>query len=88
MTDYMTAWQCLGCGMIEAPQTCVGACEYRKAELVYAFEQEQGACRTAAASHRADVLQLTARQLARATLQEGEWEPSYRALQERRNAFW
>jgi hypothetical protein len=27
MTDYVKAWQCIGCGKIEAPQTCIGVCQ-------------------------------------------------------------
>jgi hypothetical protein len=30
MGDYIQAWQCIGCGRIEAPQTCVGVCRDRK----------------------------------------------------------
>jgi hypothetical protein len=82
MTDYVKAWQCIGCGMIEAPQTCIGVCEYRKTELVYAFEHEQAVAEAAAASHRAEVLEYVVRQLANTTPRQGEWERSYRALQE------
>jgi len=82
MTEYVKAWQCIGCGMIEAPQTCVGVCEYRKAELVYAFEHEQALSEASAAAHRADVLERIVRQLAHSTPRQGEWERSYRALQE------
>ena len=43
MTDSITAWQCIGCGNLEAPQTCIGVCEYRKVRLVDAnlFDQQQ-----------------------------------------------
>ena len=34
MGDYIQAWQCIGCGKIEAPQTCVGVCRDRKILLV------------------------------------------------------
>ena len=81
MTDYVKAWQCIGCGMVEAPQTCIGVCEYRKVELVYAFEHEQVLAKAAAALRRADVLEALVRQLAGVTPREGEWERSYRALQ-------
>ena len=57
VTDCVKAWQCIGCGMIEAPQTCIGVCEYRKTKLVYAFEHEQALAEAAAASHRAEVLE-------------------------------
>ena len=80
--DYVKAWQCIGCGMIEAPQTCIGVCEYRKADLVYAFDYEQAVSQAAAALRRAEALEVLVRQLARTTPREGEWERSYRALQE------
>jgi hypothetical protein len=79
MADYVKAWQCIGCGSIEAPQTCIGICEHRKVQFVYAFEHE------AALAHerrRADALETVVRQLARSTPRAGEWERSYRALQD------
>ena len=81
MTDYLKAWHCIGCGMIEAPQTCIGVCEYRKLDLVYAFEHEQVLARAAAAEQRADAMEAVVRQLARTTPRDGEWERSYTALQ-------
>ena len=41
MTDYVEAWQCIGCGKIEAPQTCIGVCRDRKVAFVYAEDHEQ-----------------------------------------------
>ena len=38
MTDAIKAWMCIGCGSIEAPQTCIGVCQHRKVEFVHAFE--------------------------------------------------
>ena len=34
MGDYVQAWQCIGCGRIEAPQTCIGVCRDRRITLV------------------------------------------------------
>ena len=81
MTDYVKAWQCIGCGMIEAPQTCIGVCEYRKAELVFAFEHKEVLAQAAAAKQRATALEAVVRQLAGTTPRDGEWERSYKALQ-------
>ena len=33
MSEHTKAWQCIGCGRIEAPQTCIGICEDCKVEL-------------------------------------------------------
>jgi len=41
MTQTVKAWQCIGCGSIEAPQTCIGVCQHRKVEFVYAVEHER-----------------------------------------------
>ena len=82
MTDYVKAWQCIGCGMIEAPQNCLGVCEYRKTELVYADAYEQVLAQAEDAQRRANGLEALVRQLASATPRNGEWERSYRALQD------
>jgi hypothetical protein len=41
MADHVKAWQCIGCGNIEAPQTCIGVCEHHKVQFVYAFEHDR-----------------------------------------------
>ena len=34
MIDTIDAWQCIGCGKIEAPQTCIGVCRDRKVYFI------------------------------------------------------
>lgn len=80
MTEYVKAWQCIGCGKIEAPQTCVGVCQDRKVELVYAHEHREA---LAFAHAQASALEALVRQIAWTTPRDGEWERSYRALQQR-----
>jgi hypothetical protein len=41
MTEPITAWQCIGCGRIEAPQNCIGVCQDRRVEFVYAYEHAE-----------------------------------------------
>ena len=41
MTDYIQAWQCIGCGKLEAPQPCIGVCQDRKVLLVGKGDHEQ-----------------------------------------------
>lgn len=65
----MKAWQCIGCGRLESSQPCIGICEDRPVDLVYAWQLEQA-------------LALL-RQLAWSTPREGEWERSFRDLQAR-----
>jgi hypothetical protein len=31
MSEPVWAWQCIHCGSIEAPQTCIGICRHRNA---------------------------------------------------------
>ena len=80
MTESVKAWQCIGCGKIEAPQTCVGICQDRKVELVYAHDHREALARVQA---QANLMEALVRQIAWTTPRKGEWERSYRALQER-----
>lgn len=80
-TDYVRAWQCIGCGKIEAPQTCIGVCQDRKVQFVYADEHEEVLAQARSAQERASILETLVRRLACTTPREGEWEQSYRALQ-------
>ena len=66
--ERITAWRCIGCGRIEGAQPCIGICQDRKAEFVYSSDYDR--------------LAALVRKLARTTPREGEWERSYRALQE------
>ncbi len=83
VTDYVKAWQCIGCGKIEAPQTCVGICQDRRVEFVYATDYEEALARTDEAQQRVTMLEAIVRQLATIVPRDGEWERSYRALQQR-----
>ena len=79
MTEYVKAWQCIGCGRIEAPQDCIGVCQYKKVDFVYADEHR------AALAHAREVrqsLEAMVRRIALTTPRSGEWERSYRGLQE------
>lgn len=75
MTVRIQAWQCIGCGKLDAPQTCIGVCQDRKVELVGASEYDRAVARISE-------LEGVVRILAQATPRDGEWERSYRRLQE------
>ena len=83
MTDFVQAWQCIGCGRIEAPQPCIGVCQDRKVRFVYAGEHEEALQRARRAERQADRLKELARQLAFVNPQSGQWERCYRAAQSR-----
>ncbi len=80
MSEYVKAWQCIGCGKIEAPQTCVGVCQDRRVEFVYADEHRELQLELARERSRAAKLAALVRQLAGTTPHPGEWERCYRAL--------
>lgn len=74
--ERVHAWQCIGCGKLDAPQPCIGVCQDRKVELVNASEFDRAEAR---------ILQLEGmlRVFALATPKAGEWERSYRLMQAR-----
>ncbi len=82
MNDHVKAWQCIGCGKIEAPQTCIGVCQDRKVEFVYAYEHEEALAQLQVARRRASALEALARRLAYTNPHKDGWETTYRAMQE------
>jgi len=82
VSEVFKVWQCIGCGRIDGPQPCVGVCQDRKAELVYASEYEEAFWRAEKAEERVATLEAFVRRLAWTTPRAGEWERSYRGLQE------
>jgi hypothetical protein len=79
--ETIEAWKCIGCGNIEAPQTCIGVCQYRKVQLVDASERERVLRDLRDAQQRQLVYDALLRRLASTTPRDGQWERSYRALQ-------
>lgn len=82
MSEHVKAWQCIGCGKIEAPQTCIGVCQDRKVEFVYAFEHDEALAQLEVARRELNALSGLVRRLAWTKPHDDEWEHSYRALQE------
>jgi len=75
------AWQCIGCGRLELPATCIGVCEDRKVELVGAWDYAEVAVALEDANERIAALESLLGRLARVTPREGAWKDSYLALQ-------
>jgi hypothetical protein len=87
MPDYIQAWQCIGCGKIEAPQPCIGVCRDRK--VLFVGKDEHEAALAEIARLRAK-LQATASRLRRfglAAPRPGQWESAYTALREQARAL-
>ena len=79
--DTIKAWQCIGCGRVEAPANCVGICEDRKVELVGAWDYAEVAVALDEANQRIASLESALGQFAHVTPREGTWKESYLALQ-------
>lgn len=81
MVERITAWRCIGCGKIDAPQPCIGVCQDRQVELVPGPDYDAALAELDAARQRnADLLAIV-HQIAHVTPRDGQWERSYRALQ-------
>jgi len=80
--EVVEAWQCIGCGRIEAPQPCIGVCQDRKVRFVDAASHEAALARLREARRDAAAVEGFVRRLALTRPREGEWERSYRTFQE------
>ena len=87
MNDRIEAWECIGCGRIEAPQNCIGVCQDRKVELVHATGYDEMHRRLEAERARSGRLLALVQQLAWSRPREGAWDRSYLALQEQARAL-
>ena len=87
MNEHIKAWQCIGRGRIEAPQNCIGICQDRKVEFVYAFDYEDALAQLELSRGQVSALSALVRRLASTKPREHEWEHSYRALQEQARAL-
>jgi hypothetical protein len=87
MEGRIEAWQCIGCGRIEAPQNCIGVCQDRKVELVDARSFDELQRRLDAEHVRSGRLLALVQQLAWSKPRPDAWERSYRALQAQARAL-
>ena len=83
MTTYVDAWQCIGCGRIEAARNCIGVCQDRKVSFVEAADFDATETALAQERRRSAALLSLVRQLAWTTPRGEDWQSSYRALQSR-----
>ena len=82
MTDYIQAWQCIGCGRIEAPQTCLGVCRDRKILMVAKDDHDRVTGELAQARVQVEAAIAMLSRVVHSTPRGDQWERSYRALQE------
>ena len=83
MNERVTAWLCIGCGRIEGTQPCIGICQDRKTDFVFASEHDKVLAELTRARATHEILAAIVRQIAHTTPREGECERNYAALQER-----
>ena len=76
------AWQCIGCGLVEAPQPCIGVCEDRKVRFAHAADLEAAFARLAEVEARLAVLESLVLRLVRTNPRSDAWEHSFLALQD------
>lgn len=79
--DTITAWQCIGCGRVDAPANCVGICQDRKVELIGAWDYADAVVALEEARDRIAILESALGRLAHVTPRDGTWKESYLALQ-------
>lgn len=81
MSDPIPAWQCIGCGRIEAPQNCIGVCQDRKILLVSMQEHSEALDQIQLLLTQMDAMQRLLTRVALSTPNAASWEISYRAAQ-------
>lgn len=72
--ETLLAWQCIGCGKLDAPQPCIGVCQDRKVELVTAGDY-------LALWERHEATLAVLRKIAFVQPREGQYEATWKALQ-------
>lgn len=81
MTDYIQAWQCIGCGKLEAPQPCIGVCKDRKVFVVGKDEHERALAQNRALLDQLERARAMLLRFGLARPHEGQWEAAWNALQ-------
>lgn len=79
--DYIVAWQCIGCGKIEAPQPCIGVCQDRKVLMVGKGDYEAVVAERDALQVRLGKAHAALQRFGLARPREGQWRQSWDALQ-------
>ena len=81
LRDAIDAWQCIGCGRVDAPQNCIGICEDRRVKLVHASAHAALSSELSALRRERDALRSLVARLAWSRPRADEWQRSYTALQ-------
>ncbi|PKM05270.1 MAG: hypothetical protein CVV15_11375 [Gammaproteobacteria bacterium HGW-Gammaproteobacteria-5] len=87
MPEPIVAWQCIGCGKLDAPQTCIGVCEDRKVELLPAHHYADAMAQLGEAREALVQWHNLAYRLLQTTPHNDAWQLSYRAFQAQMRAL-
>jgi hypothetical protein len=83
MAEKITAWRCVGCGRVEAPQPCIGVCQDRQIQLVPVEDYDAIAAVLARLESETAILRAVVRDIATITPRADAAERTYGALQSR-----
>lgn len=81
LPETITAWQCIGCGRLEAPQNCIGVCQDRKVELVSAWDYANALTALEEARESAASLEALVSRIAHTNPRGDAWKETYLAMQ-------
>lgn len=82
MAEYIQAWQCIGCGKIEAPQPCIGVCRDRKVFFIGKGEHEAALGEIARLRAQLRSVASHLQRFGLAAPRPGQWEAAYTALRD------
>lgn len=82
MAEYIQAWQCIGCGRIEAPQPCIGVCRDRKVLFIGKDEHAVALAEIARLRERLHAAASHLHRFALAAPRPGQSEAAYAALRD------
>lgn len=82
MVDVIQAWQCIGCGKIEAPQPCIGVCQDRKVLFVGKADHEQLEAEAEQLRQRLDAAYGLLTRMARTRPREGQIDRCWSSFQQ------
>ena len=87
MAELIDAFQCMGCGRIDAPRECIGICQDRAMRIVAAADYLAAAERAEAAEREREALKELVRQVAHVRPADGRWQDTFEAFQARARAL-
>lgn len=87
MAEIIDAFQCMGCGRIDAPQECIGICQDRALKIVAAGDYLAAVERAKAAEREAEALRALVRQVAHMRPADERWRETFEAFQRRAQAL-